>query len=32
MTISEAYQLLEKGDSTVSAANDGGMASSPGKK
>ena len=32
MTISEAYQLLEKGDSTVSAANEGGMASSPGKK
>ena len=32
LTISEAYQLLEKGDSTVSAANDGGTANSPGKK
>ena len=26
MTISEAYQLLEKGDATVSAENQGGMA------
>jgi len=32
MTISEAYQLLEKGDSTVSAENDGAAANSPGKK
>lgn len=32
MTISEAYQLLEKGDSTVSAENGLGMANSPGKK
>jgi hypothetical protein len=32
MTISQAYQLLEKGDSTVSAENQGGMANSPGKK
>jgi hypothetical protein len=32
MTISEAYQLLEKGDSTVSAENQSGMANSPGKK
>lgn len=32
LTISEAYQLLEKGDSTVSAENDGGPANSPGKK
>lgn len=32
MTISEAYQLLEKGDSTVSAENAGGLANSPGKK
>ncbi|HSK45771.1 MAG TPA: hypothetical protein VLA83_17975 [Candidatus Binatia bacterium] len=32
MTISEAYQLLEKGDSAVSADNNGGMANSPGKK
>jgi hypothetical protein len=32
MTISEAYQLLEKGDSTVSAENQSGMASPAGKK
>jgi hypothetical protein len=32
MTISEAYQLLEKGDATVSAENEGGMANTPGKK
>jgi hypothetical protein len=32
MTISEAYQLLEKGDSTVSAENDSGLANFPGKK
>jgi hypothetical protein len=32
MTISEAYQLLEKGDATVSADNEGGLANSPGKK
>jgi hypothetical protein len=32
MTISEAYQLLEKGDSAVSAENGLGMANSPGKK
>jgi hypothetical protein len=32
MTISEAYQLLEKGDASVSAENAGGMANSPGKK
>ncbi|HEX3153225.1 MAG TPA: hypothetical protein VHV32_01310, partial [Candidatus Angelobacter sp.] len=32
MTISEAYQLLEKGDATVSAENEGGMANSSGKK
>jgi hypothetical protein len=32
MTISEAYQLLEKGGSVVSAENGLGMANSPGKK
>jgi len=32
MTISEAYQLLEKGDATVSAGNESGMVNSPGKK
>jgi hypothetical protein len=32
MTISEAYQLLEKGDASVSAENEGGLANSPGKK
>lgn len=32
LTISEAYQLLEKGDPTVSAENEGGTANSPGKK
>ena len=32
MTISQAYQLLEKGDSTVSAENQAGMANSAGKK
>jgi len=32
MTISEAYELLEKGDSAVSAENGLGMANSPGKK
>jgi hypothetical protein len=32
LTISEAYQLLEKGDASVSAENAGGMANSPGKK
>jgi hypothetical protein len=32
MTISEAYQLLEKGESIVSAGNNGSMANSPGKK
>ena len=32
MTISEAYQLLEKGDSAVSAENEGSMANSPGNK
>jgi hypothetical protein len=32
MTISEAYQLLEKGDAAVSAENHAGMANSPGKK
>jgi hypothetical protein len=32
MTISEAYHLLEKGDATVSAENQGGMVNSSGKK
>jgi len=32
LTISEAYQLLEKGDAIVSAENEGGMAKTPGKK
>ena len=32
MTISEAYQLLEKGDSSVSAANEGGTANPQGKQ
>jgi hypothetical protein len=32
MTISEAYQLLEKGESIVSAGNNGSMANSPSKK
>jgi hypothetical protein len=32
MTISEAYQLLEKDGATVSAANEGGTPNSPGKK
>ncbi len=32
MTISQAYQLLEKGDAAVSAENEGGMANSQGKK
>jgi hypothetical protein len=32
MTISEAYQLLEKGDTSVSAANEGGTANSQGKQ
>ena len=32
MTISEAYQLLEKGDSAVSAENKGGLANSQGKQ
>ncbi len=32
MTISEAYQLLEKGDATVSAENEGSMTNSQGKK
>ena len=32
MTISEAYQLLEKDNSTVSAGNQGGMANPVGKK
>jgi hypothetical protein len=32
MTISEAYQLLEKGDAAVSAENEGGTANSLGKK
>jgi hypothetical protein len=32
MTISEAYQLLEKGESIVSAGNNGSMADSPSKK
>jgi len=32
MTISEAYQLLEKDNPTVSAENQGGMANPPGKK
>jgi hypothetical protein len=32
LTISEAYQLLEKDDSSVSAANEGDTANSPGKK
>jgi hypothetical protein len=32
LTISEAYQLLEKDDAIVSAENEGGMAKTPGKK
>ena len=32
MTISEAYQLLEKGETTVSAQNEGSTANSPAKK
>jgi hypothetical protein len=32
MTISQAYQLLEKGDAAVSAENEGGMVNSQGKK